>query len=233
MPAPERLRAAERGVGVEGELLLGYEPQVREPVGEPLHREPGLELAQRRPDAEVESRGRRPASYGRWRGRGRSARGPRTPRGRGRRRPAATKSWRPRGGRPRPAAPAGWSACARPAPTVVAQGLVDHALDHGDVGDHAGPARGLLEQPADGVADEVVRRLVPGEAQREQDGGDLLVGQSLGSSSWMASRALAKSSALFPPRCCAPPGAPFSRLHVYLIDVLAAHTRGDQVPLLA
>ena len=63
---------------------------------------------------------------------------------------------------------------------VVAQRLLDDARDERRVGDDRVPARGLLEQPADHVADEVVRRLVAGEAQREQDRRDLLLRERVG-----------------------------------------------------
>ena len=63
---------------------------------------------------------------------------------------------------------------------VVAQRLLDGAGDQRRVGDEPVPARRVLEQPAHRVADQVVRRLVAGERQREQDRGDLLVGQRVG-----------------------------------------------------
>ena len=62
---------------------------------------------------------------------------------------------------------------------VEAQDLVDGARDQRRLGDQPRPALRHLEQPPHAVADQVVRRLVPGEAEREQDRGDLLVRERL------------------------------------------------------
>jgi hypothetical protein len=78
---------------------------------------------------------------------------------------------------------------------VVAQRLFDDAGDERGVRDDGVPALGRLEEPADHVADEVVRRLVADEAQREQNRGDLLLRERLGIPSWIASSALVRSSA--------------------------------------
>ena len=63
---------------------------------------------------------------------------------------------------------------------VEAQDLVHGAGDQVRVLDEPVPAFGELEQPPDAVADQVVRRLVPGEAEREQDRGDVLLRESVG-----------------------------------------------------
>jgi hypothetical protein len=62
---------------------------------------------------------------------------------------------------------------------VEAQRLVDRAGDQVAVGRDRLPARTLLQQPPDEVAHQVVRRLVAGEGEREQDRGDLLVVERL------------------------------------------------------
>ena len=62
---------------------------------------------------------------------------------------------------------------------VEAQHLVDRAGDQLRLVDQPRPALRHLEQPPHAVADQVVRRLVPGEAEREQDRGDLLLRERL------------------------------------------------------
>src|SRR6266704_4433067 len=71
-------------------------------------------------------------------------------------------------------APPGWNG------RVVAERLVDGTRDQLRVGDDRVPARGILEQPADHVAYQVVRRLVPGEGERVEYRSDLLMRQGLG-----------------------------------------------------
>ena len=62
---------------------------------------------------------------------------------------------------------------------VVAEHLVDDAGDQRRVGDDGIPPPRLLEQPPDRVPDQVVRRLVPREREREEDRRDLLVRELL------------------------------------------------------
>jgi hypothetical protein len=63
---------------------------------------------------------------------------------------------------------------------IEAQGLLDRRRDRRGIGDHPFPARAILEQAPRDVADEVVRRLVAREAQREEDRGDLVERERLG-----------------------------------------------------
>ena len=60
---------------------------------------------------------------------------------------------------------------------VVSQRFLDSRGDEVRLPGDAGPPRRVLQQPAHGVADQAGGGLVPGEGQREQDGGDLLAGK--------------------------------------------------------
>lgn len=52
---PQLLGSAERDVGVEAEILVGHERQIGVASGELLEREARLELAERRPEAEMDA----------------------------------------------------------------------------------------------------------------------------------------------------------------------------------
>src|SRR2546425_7543555 len=63
---------------------------------------------------------------------------------------------------------------------VVTERLVDGTGDQLRVGGDRVPAGGILKQPANHVADQVVCRFVPGEGERVQDRADLLMCERLG-----------------------------------------------------
>ena len=116
------------------------------------------------------------------RGRGRRRRAPGRPRRRGRRRRARGTAWRPAGSSTPPTVAGrvvtrrqtadGWdrsAASPRTAPGITAASATTRAQRVGS-----------SSSRRTSVADEVVRRLVAGEAQREQDRRDLLVRERLG-----------------------------------------------------
>ena len=178
---PQRLRPAERDVRVEAELLALDQRQLAA-TGARARRPPA------RPRACRGSTPRQkwmPRPKARWR------------RALSRSRSKASGSGKTDASRPAAAshrkslAPAGSSTpptrrgLRRHAPPdadggIEAQRLLDRARDRRGIGDDALPARRVLEQAPHEVADEVVRRLVAGEAQREEDRGDLLERERLG-----------------------------------------------------
>ena len=157
------------------------EPQLRPALDQPGEREPRLELAEARARAVVDALAEREVSGGRSRARGSKRSGS-----------GKTSASRPGRGEPEEElralgqldAAERRRARGDPPPHrhrgVEAQRLVDRAGDQLRVGDDRLPARAVLQQPPDQVADQVVRRLVAGEGEREQDRGDLLVAERLG-----------------------------------------------------
>ena len=177
---PELERPAEGDVRVEGDRLVLDQPQLRPALDQPRERELRLELAEARAGAVVDALAEREVVVGVLaRGVERVGLGEDVGVAPGRREPEeqlralgqvdAAERRRLRGDPP-PHRHRG----------VVAQRLVDRAGDQLAVGHDRLPARSVLQQPPDQVADQVVRRLVAGEREREQDRGDLLVGERLG-----------------------------------------------------
>ena len=171
---PQRLRPAERDVRVEAELLVLHQREPREPARQLGERQLRLELSEARAQAEVDAlaEGQVAAGVGAvevegvglGEDRGVAARGGQPEEELGARGQLDAAHARGLRRHPPPHADRG----------VEAQRLLDGARDRRRIGDDARPARRVLEQPPHEVADEVVRRLVAGEAQREQDRGDLL-----------------------------------------------------------
>ncbi len=77
---------------------------------------------------------------------------------------------------------------------VVAQRLVYRTGNQLGVCNHGIPARWIFKQSADGVADQVIRRFVTGECERVKIEPISSCVSAFGSSSWISSKALAKSS---------------------------------------
>ena len=184
--------------GWKRELLALDQRQLRPAARELGDRQLGLELAEARARGSSGCRGRRRGGGGRSRGRGRRRSGSgKTDGVAARPRPATGRASRPRAGRRRRAV-AGRVVTRRQTRTEGSKRSVSSTAPgiSARVGDDALPARAVLEQAPHEVADQVVRRLVAGEAQREA--GSRRSPRSVsasGSSSWMSISALVRSSA--------------------------------------
>ena len=167
-------------LGWKRELLALDQRQLRPPARELRHRQLGLELAEGRAQAEVDAAAEGEVAAGvvavevEGSGSGKTDGS----------RPAAAshrKSFAP-AGRSTPPTVAGRVVTRRQTQTEGSKRSVSSTAPGigARVGDDALPARAVLEQAPHDVADQVVRRLVAGEAQREADRGDLVERERLG-----------------------------------------------------
>ena len=179
-PPPTAPAARGRRCWVEGQLLVLHQRQAREAPRELRERQLGLELAEARAQAVVDAAAEGEVAAGLSRSRSKASGSGKTDGSR----PAAASQRKS-------LAPAGSSTAAdarrprRHAPPdadrgIEAQRLLDRGRDRAPGRPPRAPSARVLEQAPHEVADEVVRRLVAGEAQREADRGDLVEREGLG-----------------------------------------------------